>query len=69
MLKKNRKTLILTSIIILLPILVGIVLWNKLPDTMATHFGIDNEANGFSSKFLVFLDYHLFYWQFIYLAQ
>ncbi|MGG6831966.1 UNVERIFIED_CONTAM: SdpI family protein [Streptococcus canis] len=67
MLKKNRKTLILTSIIILLPILVGIVLWNKLPDTMATHFGIDNEANGFSSKFfgvlglpLILLAIHLF---------
>lgn len=50
MLKKNKKTLILTSIIILLPVLVGIMLWDKLPDTMATHFGTDNEANGFSSK-------------------
>lgn len=67
MLKKNRKTLILTSIIILLPILVGIVLWNKLPDTMVTHFGIDNEVNGFSSKFfgvlglpLILLAIHLF---------
>ena len=67
MLKKNRKTLILTSIIILLPILVGIVLWNKLPDTMVTHFGIDNEVNGFSSKFFgvlglpfILLAIHLF---------
>lgn len=50
MVKKNKNTIILTSIIILVPILVGLVLWNKLPDTMATHFGIENEANRFSSK-------------------
>ena len=30
--KTNKKTLILTSIVILLPILVGMLLWNKLPD-------------------------------------
>ena len=33
--KTNKKTLILTSIVILLPILVGMLLWNKLPDSMA----------------------------------
>ena len=40
--KTNKKTLILTSIVILLPILIGILLWNKLPDSMATKFGLDN---------------------------
>lgn len=50
MLKKNKRTLILTSIIILFPALAGILLWNKLPDPMATHFGMDNVADGFSSK-------------------
>lgn len=55
MLKTNKKTLALTSVIILLPILIGIIFWSKLPDTMATHFGFDNEANGFSSRtFAVF---------------
>ena len=55
MLKKKKKTLILTSIVTLLPILIGLVLWKKLPDTMATHFDLSNEANGFSSKpFAVF---------------
>ncbi|MDO5037494.1 MAG: SdpI family protein [Tissierellia bacterium] len=51
MLKRNRKTLILTSLIILLPILVGFFLWDQLPETMATHFNFKNEADGFSSKF------------------
>ena len=55
MLKANKKTLIITSIITILPIFVGIFFWNRLPDVMATHFGIDNTADGFSSKpFAVF---------------
>ena len=47
---KNKKTLILTSIVILLPILIGILLWNKLPDAMAVHFNFDNEADGYREK-------------------
>ncbi len=55
MLKENKKTIILTSIITLLPILIGLYFWDRLPDVMATHFGLNNEANGFSSKaFTVF---------------
>ena len=55
MLKANRKTLIITSIVTILPVLIGIICWNRLPDVMATHFGMNNEANGFSSKaFAVF---------------
>ena len=46
--KTNKKTLILTSIVILLPILIGILLWNKLPDSMATKFGLDNVPEGYN---------------------
>ena len=53
--KENKKTMILTSILILLPILAGIVLWKQLPDQVATHFGYGGEADGWSSKgFAVF---------------
>ena len=55
MLKANRKTLIIASIVTILPVLIGIICWNRLPDVMATHFGMNNEADGFSSKaFAVF---------------
>lgn len=55
MLKTHKRTLIITSIVILLPIIIGLILWNRLPAVMATHFGADNEPNGFSSKpFAVF---------------
>ena len=50
MLKANRKTLIIASIVTILPVLIGILCWNHLPDVMATHFGMNNEANGFSGK-------------------
>ena len=55
MLKENKKVLIVTSIVTLLPALIGVFLWKQLPDVMATHFGWKNEADGFSSKaFAVF---------------
>ena len=39
----------------MLPIIVGLVFWGKLPDEVATHWGADNVANGWSSKpFAVF---------------
>jgi len=37
MILKNKKLLILTSLLTLLPIPVGLVLWDKFPETMAIH--------------------------------
>ena len=55
MMRENKRTLMIASIVTLLPIVIGVIFWNRLPDVMATHFGTDNEANGFSSKaFTVF---------------
>ncbi len=67
MLKQNKWKLLATSLIILVPILVGLVLWPKLPDTMPTHFGLDGTADGWSGKGfgvfglpLILLGAHLF---------
>ena len=55
MIKENKKKLILTSIIILLPILIGLILWNKLPDKLPTHWNAEGVVDGWSSKaFAVF---------------
>lgn len=49
------KTFIITGIVCLLPILFGVLLWNKLPDIMAIHFNIYGEPDNFASKaFVVF---------------
>lgn len=50
MFKEHKKALIISSILILLPILAGLLLWEQLPDPMVTHWGTDGEANGWSSK-------------------
>ncbi len=55
MIKKYRKHLIFSSVVILLPILAGLILWNRLPATMTTHWGADGYADGWSGKgFAVF---------------
>ena len=55
MFKKHKRMILITSVVILLPILVGMLLWTDLPDTMATHFGVDNQPDGWNSKaFAVF---------------
>ncbi len=52
---RNKGTVLWSSLLTLIPIFVGIVLWNKLPVNIATHFGADNQVNGWSSKvFTVF---------------
>ena len=48
--KKYKKTLILTAILTLLPMVIGFILWDKLPDQIATHFGSNGEPDGWSSK-------------------
>jgi len=55
MIKKNIKMMIITSIIIILPVFIGLLLWNMLPDEIATHWNAEGIADGFSSKpFAVF---------------
>ena len=52
---KNKKYWLITSAITLVPILLGLILWNRLPDQLPTHFGVDGAADGWSGKgFAVF---------------
>ena len=55
MVKKYLPIIIITALLTLLPIVAGVILWDKLPDQIATHFGPSGEADGWSSKaFAVF---------------
>ncbi|MEE1139121.1 MAG: SdpI family protein [Acutalibacteraceae bacterium] len=55
MIKNNKLALVLSSVVILMPIAVGLILWDKLPDTMVTHWNVAGNADGFASKsFAVF---------------
>ena len=55
MIKKHLKILMITSIVILLPILAGLILWNQLPEQIPSHWSAAGEIDGWSSKpFAVF---------------
>ena len=55
MIKKHMKTIIFTSVLTLVPMLIGLALWDKLPLEIPTHFGLNGEADSYSSKaFAVF---------------
>lgn len=55
MIKNNKWKLIISSVIILLPILLGFIFRNELPEQMTTHWGADGNADGWSSRlFAVF---------------
>ena len=52
---KNKKTLVITSLICLLPIIVGALVYKRLPETIATHFDLNGNPDGWSSRaFAVF---------------
>jgi len=52
---EHKRGVILSVALTLLPMLIGLVLWNQLPDTMASHWGADGVADGTASKvFVVF---------------
>lgn len=46
----TKTTTILSIAIIIAATLVGLLLWNQLPDPMTSHWGIDDQANGSMSK-------------------
>ena len=50
MIKKNLKTLIITSIVILLPMVAGLVLWNRLPEEVPFHWNAAGEIDGWASR-------------------
>ena len=52
MIKKNWKLLTVTSLIILLPMVVGLLLWDQLPESIPSHWNAAGEIDGWSSKAL-----------------
>lgn len=49
------KRMLVTVIVCLLPMIAGAVLYNQLPEQMAVHFNLKNEADNYASKaFAVF---------------
>lgn len=49
MMKQYKKELIVSTLLALLPIAAGLLLWNRLPGQLATHWGIHG-ADRWSGK-------------------
>ena len=48
--KINIKNLVITSIVCLIPIICGLIFYNELPESIAIHWGINNNPDGYFSK-------------------
>lgn len=60
MLKKNKNLLIVTSIVIILPLVVGLFVWDKLPDQIPIHWNVYGEIDGYGSKWLTMMGLPVF---------
>lgn len=60
MLKENRKFFLITCIITILPMFLGLFLWNRLPEQMATNFDVNGTPNGYSSKLSAVIGIYVF---------
>ena len=55
MIRRHKGKLLVSTGLILLPILFGLLFWNQLPEQMTTHWGLDGTADGWSGRgFAVF---------------
>lgn len=52
MTREEKTELVLTTIVCLIPVIAGIILYPKLPDQIATHWDIHGNVNGMSNKFV-----------------
>lgn len=60
MIKKNLKQLIITSALILLPILLGLLLWSSLPAEMPIHWNAAGEIDRYCNKAFAVFGFPLF---------
>jgi len=47
----TRTTIIVVLVLLVAATIVGIALWNRLPDPMASHWNENDQVNGYMSKF------------------
>ncbi|MBP3610611.1 MAG: SdpI family protein [Lachnospiraceae bacterium] len=52
---KHKHTILVTSFLVLIPILAGLLLWQRLPEELPIHFNAEGNADNWGSKtFVVF---------------
>ena len=47
---KNKKEIVLTTLLTFIPLIIGLLLWNRLPEMIPVHFGIDGQPDNYYPK-------------------
>ncbi len=53
MIKNNKFKTVISSVIILLPALFGVIIWDKIPDEVVTHIGVGGNPDAVGNKALL----------------
>ena len=56
MLKENKKKILWSTLLMLVPMVLGLCLWSFLPDKIPTHWNSAGEIDGWSSKAFAVLE-------------
>ena len=59
--KENRKTMILTCLLCLLPMALGLYFYKELPEQMPIHWNAAGEVDGYASKALAVFGFPVFF--------
>ena len=59
--KENRKTMILTCLLCLLPMALGLYFYKELPDQMPIHWNAAGEVDGYAPKALAVFGFPVFF--------
>ena len=58
----RKKAILLTSLLTFIPMIVGLILWNQLPEKMPVHFNYAGEPDNWASKAFAVFFIPLFLW-------
>lgn len=58
----RKKMILLTSLIVLIPMMVGLIFWKRLPEEIPVHFNAAGEPDNYSSKAFAVFFIPLFLW-------
>ena len=58
--KQNRVKVIVTTVVTLLPCVIGLIIWQRLPERMPIHFNFSGVADGWGASLSRYLPYRDF---------
>lgn len=59
--KNNKVTVIISCLLLFVPLILGAVFYNKMPEQLPTHFGPSGEPDSYASKFLALIGFPLIF--------